>query len=149
MKLVLAGLWVALVALGTAYGVALYLPGGSDTKAAAAVPVLLQSQKTRVINVPMVIDGALHGFVAAQFAFTEDTNVLKTLQVPPDVYLLDEAFRAIYSDPALDPRHLEKYDLQKLTARLVKGTNDRLGAPLIKDVLIENFAYIDKDVAKG
>ena len=131
MKLVLAGLWVALVALGTAYGVALYLPGGSDTKVAAAVPVLLQSQKTRVINVPM------------------DTNVLKTLQVPPDVYLLDEAFRAIYSDPALDPRHLEKYDLQKLTARLVKGTNDRLGAPLIKDVLIENFAYIDKDAAKG
>ena len=135
MKLVLAGLWVAVVALGTAYGVALYLPGGPDTKVAAAVPVVLQSQKTRVINVPMVIDGALHGFVAAQFAFTED--------------LLDEAFRAIYSDPALDPRHLEKYDLQKLTARLVKSTNDRLGAPLVKDVLIENFAYIDKDVAKG
>ena len=118
-------------------------------KAAAATPVALQSQKTRVINVPVVIDGALRGFVAAQFVFTEDANLLKTLQVPPDVYLLDEAFRAIYSDGSLDPRHVEKYDLQKLTARLVKNTNDRLGAPVIKDVLIENFSYIDKDVAKG
>lgn len=149
MKLLASGLWVVAVALGTAYGAALYLPGGSDAKAAAAAPAVLQSQKTRVINVPVVVDGALRGFVAAQFVFTEDSNVLKTLQVPPDVYLLDEAFRAIYSDTALDPHHVEKYDLQKLTARLVKGTNDRLGAPLIKDVLIENFSYIDKDVAKG
>ncbi|RYC32361.1 hypothetical protein D3273_08180 [Lichenibacterium minor] len=150
MKLVFAGLWVTAVALGTAYGVALYLPGASDAaKAAAPPPPVLQSQKTRVINVPMVIDGALRGFMAAQFVFTEDSNVLKTLQVPPDVYLLDEAFRAIYSDTALDPHHVERYDLQKLTARLVKGTNDRLGAPLIKDVLIENFSYIDKDVTKG
>ena len=150
MKVLVTGLWVVLVALGTAYGVALYLPGGSDAaKAATAAPVVLQTQKTRVINVPVVVQGALCGFVVAQFVFTEDGNLLKTLQVPPDVYLLDEAFRAIYSDTSLDPQHVEKYDLQKLTARLVKSTNDRLGAPLIKDVLIENFSYIDKDAGKG
>ena len=151
MKLVFAGLWVALVALGTAYGVALYWPGHSaDPEVTAAAPaVVLQTQKTRVLNVPMVIDGALRGFVSVQFVFTQDSNVLKTLQVPPDVYLLDEAFKAIYSDTALDPQHVEKYDLQKLTTQLVKTTNDRLGAVLIKDVLIENFAYIDKDAAKG
>ena len=31
----------------------------------------------------------------------------------------------------------------------MKSTNDRLGVPLIKDVLIENFSYIDKDANKG
>lgn len=151
MKLILAGLWVTLVALGAAYGAALYWPSGdTDAKASTAAPaVVLQSQKTRVLNVPVVIEGAVRGFVSVQFVFTEDTNVLKTLQVPPDAFLLDEAFRAIYSDTALDPRHVEKYDLQKLTAQLVKSTNDRLGAQLIKDVLIDNFSYIDKDEAKG
>ena len=149
MKLVASGLWVTAVALGTAYGVALNLPAGTSTEAAAAAPVVLQIQKTRVIDVPVLVDGALRGFVAAQFVLTEDGNVLKTLQVPPDAYLLDEAFRAIYSDAALDPRHVERYDLQKLTARLVKSTNDRLGAPVLKDVLIENFSYVDKDAAKG
>ena len=151
MKLLLAGLWGVVVALGTAYGVAVYLPGGpSDpAKAAAAAPVVLQSQKTRVINVPMVVDGMVRGFVSAQFVLTEDSSLMKTLQVPAAAYLLDEAFRAIYSDTALDPRHVEKYDLRKLTAQLLKSTNDRLGAPLLKDVLIENFSYIDKDVAKG
>lgn len=149
MKLLVTGLWVVLVALGAAYGMALYAPGGAETAKAAAVPVLLQTQKTRVINVPVVSDGAVRGFVAAQFVFTEDGNLAKTLQVPPDVYLLDEAFRALYSDTSLDPQHVERYDLKRLTTALVKTVNDRLGVPLIKDVLIENLSYIDKDAGKG
>ena len=149
MKLVLAGLWVTAVALGTAYGVAIYLPGaGAASAKPAAAPVVLQSQKTRVINVPIVVDGTVHGFVAVQFVFTEDSALLKTFPVGPDVYLLDEAFRTLYSDTKLDPDHIERYDLQKLTAHLVQSTNERLGAPLVKDVLIENFAYIDKDSGK-
>ena len=148
MKLFMSGLWVTLVALGTAYGVALYLP--SDAAGAAKpAAVVLQSQKTRVINVPVVMDGLVRGFVAMQFVFTMDGNVLKGLPVAPEVYLLDEAFRTIYSDPGLDPHHVEKYDLKALTAHLVQSTNERLGAALVKDVLIENFSYIDKDAGKG
>lgn len=148
MKLLFVGLWVTLVALGTAYGVAVLAPsaGGAADKPAA---VSLQSQKTRVINVPMVVDGAVQGFVAMQFVFTADAASLKTLPVTPEVYLLDEAFRTLYSDPGLDPRHVEKYDLRRLTTHLVQSTNDRLGAPLVKDVLIENFSYIDKDAGKA
>lgn len=148
MKLLLTGLWVVVVALGAAYGVALYMPTGSDAAKAAAAPVALVTQKTRVINVPVITGGALHGFVSAQFVFTQDGNIAKTLQVQPDVFLLDEAFRALYSDTAFDPDHVERYDLKKLTATLVKATNDRLGVPLLKDVLIENFSYIDKDANK-
>lgn len=148
MKLLLAGLWVTFVALGTAYGVAVSLPAPGDGAEKPAA-VALQSQKTRVINVPVVIEGAVRGFVAVQFVFTIDGAALKALPVPPEVYLLDEAFRTIYSDSGLDPRHVEKYDLQKLTAHLVDSVNGRLGAPLVKDVLIENFSYIDKDAGKS
>lgn len=148
MKLLMTGLWVVLVALGSAYGVALCGSAGSDPAKAAAAPLMLQTQKTRVINVPVVAGGAVRGFVAAQFVFTQDGNLAKTLQIPPDVYLLDEAFRALYSDTALDPQHIERYDLKRLTAELVKAVNARLGVPLIKDVLIENLSYIDKDAGK-
>ena len=147
MKLLLVGLWVTLVALGSAYGVAVYMPAASGPAKASPV-VVLQSQKTRVINVPVVADGTVHGFVAVQFAFTMDAAVAKTMQVPPDVYLLDEAFRTLYAEVGLDASHIEKYDLKQLTSHLVQSTNDHLGAPLIKDVLIENFTYIDKDPDK-
>ena len=147
MKLLISGVWVTAVALGSAYGMAHFMPPGGDA-AKAAPAAVLQSQKTRVINVPVITGGALRGFVSVQFVFTLDANLQKNLQVPPEIYLLDEAFRALYTDATLDPAHVEKYDLQKLIARLVKGTNDRLGVPLVKDVLIENFVYIDKDVDK-
>jgi len=147
LKLLLVGLWVTLVALGSAYGVSLYAPA-PVTEGKSVAAVVLQTQTTRVINVPVVADGLVRGFVAVQFVFTMDANALKALQVPPEVYLLDDAFRAIYSDNSLDPRHVERYDLQKLTSRLVQNTNERLGVPLIKDVLIENFSYIDEDTDK-
>lgn len=147
MKVFLVGLWVTLVALGTAYGVAVYLPSSTgSTKAAAAV--VLQSQKTRVLNVPIVTDGQVRGFMAVQFVFTTDASLAKALQVPPEVYLLDEAFRTIYADSAIYLNHDEKYDLKKLTSHLVESTNAHLGAPMIKDVLIDNFQYIDKDSGK-
>ena len=143
MKLLLIGVWVTLVALGAAYGAALYLPALTAPKTAAS-PVL-QYQKTRVLNVPMIADGVVQGFMAMQFVFTIDGTTLKTLHVPPEVYLLDEAFRTIYSDSSLDFHNLSKYDLVRFTSHLVAATNDHLGAPLVKDVLIEQFSYISRD----
>lgn len=145
MKVVLVGLWVIIVALGATYGAAVYLPVQTSSAKAAAVPSGLQYDKTRVLNIPMIADGVVQGFVAVQFAFTLDGATLKSLKVPPEIYLLDEAFRTIYTDERLDFHHLEKYDLAKLTSHLVEATNAHLGAPLIKEVLIENFSYIDKD----
>lgn len=147
MKVLLVGLWVTLVALGTAYGVAVYMPSTTG-QAKAASAVVLQSQKTRVLNVPIVTDGQVRGFMAVQFVFTTDANLAKALQVPPEVYLLDEAFRTIYADSSIYLNHDEKYDLKKLTSHLVESTNAHLGVPMIKDVLIENFEYIDKDIGK-
>ena len=146
MKLFAVGLWVVLVALGCTYAAAIYLPQSNGQPSAA---VQLQVQKTRVINVPIIVDGAVQGFISMQFAYTIDGATLKSLQVPPEIYLLDEAFRAVYTDRSLDTRHVEKYDLAQLTQRLVETTNAHLGAPLIKEVLIENFSYVSKDVNKN
>ncbi len=147
MKVILVGLWVTLVALGTAYGVAVYMPS-SSAQGKAAPAVVLQSQKTRVINVPILADAQVRGFMAVQFVFTTDSTLTKTLQVPPEVYLLDEAFRTIYADSTLYLNHGEKYDLKALTTHLVESTNARLGAPMIKDILIESFDFIDPDGGK-
>ena len=147
MKVFLVGLWVTLVALGTAYGVAVYMPSSTGQTTAAAA-VVLQSQKTRVLNVPIVTEGQVRGFMAVQFVFTTDANLAKTLQVSPEIYLLDEAFRTIYADSTIYLNHDEKFDLKKLTSHLVESTNAHLGAPMIKDVLIDSFEYIDKDIGK-
>ncbi len=143
MKAFLIGLWVIAVALGASYAVALVeTPAKVDAKAGASA---LESQKTRVINVPIVAGGAVRGFIVAQFAYTTDPGKTKTLSVSPEVFLLDEAFRTLYADDKLDFEHLDKYDITALTKRLVAATNARLGEDVVHDVLVQDFTFISKE----
>ena len=143
MKAFLVGLWVIAVALGASYAVA-FVETPAKVDAAAGKPAL-ESQKTRVINVPIVADGAVRGFIVAQFAFTTDAGKMKTLSVSPEVFLLDEAFRTLYADDKLDFLHLDKYDISGLTKHLVTATNSRLGEDVVHDVLVQDFTFISKE----
>ena len=143
MKAFVIGLWVLAVALGTSYAVAIVeTPARPDPSSAKAA---LDVQKTRVINVPMIAGGAVRGFIVAQFGYTVEAAQAKALSVSPDAFLLDEAFRAIYTDDKLDFLHLDKYDINGFTGRLVAATNKRLGAPIVHDVLIQDFTFISKE----
>jgi hypothetical protein len=143
MKTLLVGLWIAAVALGSTLATA-YLKAtpARAAKETAAVP---QVQKARGISVPIIADGAVRGYVVAEFSFTVDPDVMRQMPLSPEVFLLDEAFRLIYSDPTLDFKHLEKYDLTKLTTELTKRTNARLGVKLLKQVLVQDFNFAPKD----
>ena len=143
MKSFFIGLWVLAVALGTSYAVAVVETPGKPG-AASAKPAL-EVQKTRVINVPMIANGAVRGFIVAQFAYTVDAGKAKSLSVSPEVFLLDEAFRAVYTDDKLDFLHLDKYDIGGLTKRLVAATNARLGEDVVHDVLVQDFTFISKE----
>lgn len=145
MKTFLVGLWVLIVALGANYAVAMMDSPRKVADGAADKPSDLTMQKTRVLNVPMIADGALRGFIVAQFNYTVDSAKQKSLSVSPEAFLLDEAFRTIYTDDHLDFLHLERYDVNGLTAHLVAATNKRLGMPLVRDVLIQDFTFISKE----
>ena len=144
MRAFFVGLWVLVVALGTSYAVATLAVPSRGGEAAGKAPTL-QVEKTRVINVPMIAAGAIRGFIVAQFNYTVDGAKVKTLGVTPDVFLLDEAFRTIYTDDKLDFRHLEKYDINTFTKHLVEATNRRLGAEVVHEVLIQDFTFISKE----
>ena len=144
MKAFVIGLWVLIVALGASYAVA-FVDTPAKSTDAGAPKLNLQMEKTRVINVPMIAGGEVRGFIVAQFAYTVDAAKLKGLSVTPDVFLLDEAFRAVYTDDHLDFLHLDKYDINGLTTRLVAATNKRLGADVVHDILIQDFTFISKE----
>lgn len=144
MKAMIAGIWTLIVSLGATYAVA-YMGSPPPPGAAQAAKPVLEVEKTRVLNVPVISDGAVRGFIVAQFAYTVDPKQAKTLTVTPDVFLLDEAFRKIYADDHLDFLHLEKYDVNALTAYLVTATNQRLGMDIVHDVLVQDFTFVSKE----
>lgn len=144
MKAFVAGLWALIVALGATFAVAMVSMPAKTNLGTEGKPAL-QVEKTRVLNVPMIAGGAIRGYIVAQFNYTVDGSKAKSVSVSPEVFLLDEAFRTIYTDDHLDFLHLEKYDINGLTTHLVAATNQRLGVDLIHDVLIQDFTFISKE----
>jgi hypothetical protein len=147
MSYLVAGIWACLVTLGAVYGSwsaqMAKLEGDHSPKVSVDV------RKTRSLSVPIIADGKVNGYILAQFTYAVDTAQASSIQIAPEIYILDEAFKAIYSDPDLDFRHLERYDVKALTKRLVSEVNARMNAKVLADVLIEEFAYIGKsDIQK-
>jgi hypothetical protein len=85
----------------------------------------------------------------AQFVFSVDSKTLQQMAVKPDIFLVDEAFKTIYSGDSVDFRQFKKQDLPMLAKRIGDNVNKRLGVALINDVLIQEFNYIAKDRVRG
>ena len=151
IKLILSGLWVCLVTLASTYAAVSWLAPRAPEPETQTQKLQggLESVKTKMISVPVVADGAIHGYVMAQFVFTVDSKTMKHLSIKPDVFLVDEAFKAIYSGETIDFRKFKKRDLQGLSKQIGDNVNKRLGVRLIEDVLVQELNYIAKDHVRG
>ncbi|CAN0601198.1 hypothetical protein [Roseibium polysiphoniae] len=147
IKMLVVGLWMPIAALGSSYATVYWMNdkmAASDGETAGLGG--LDYETIRPVNVPILSDGALQGYVVAKLVFTADADALRELPVPPHPFLIDEAFRRIYADEALDFKRLERYDLDALTSHLKGAANQRIGSDVVQDVLVEEFNYFDKDV---
>ena len=143
MRLIASCIWIIVVTSASAYVSSAWR--SKDTQSGTPVNKAgdLVRKKTMPLNVPMIANGIVEGYIVAQFIYLADTQSLKELSVPPNDFITDEAFRALYSGQ-VDFNHLQKYDLQSLTKALAEKINQRLGREIIKDVLVEEFTYVPK-----
>jgi hypothetical protein len=151
LKTVGLGVWAAVVALIATYMAA--TANNGDTVEAvraeqAPAPTGTEFRKPPAITVPMIYDGQLRGYVVAKIVFTADAADLHASPIDPQPFVLDEAFRHIYTDGKIEFDHMSKYNLDTITGAIKDAVNKRLGAELIKDVLIDELNYVDKSTLK-
>ncbi len=147
IKMLALAIWASIAALLASSAGAHWQASREKMPQAANAARNYEFRKTRVINVPIVSGGALEGYVIVQFLYAIDARAADTLNVSPDAFLMDHAFRALYGDPRLDFRHLEKYDMSGLTADLKTMLNQKLGEGMVSEVLIQDFSYMSKEQA--
>ena len=145
IRLFMTGAWVCVITLAAAYGISQWVASGGKLMVRKDYLEGLEYEKTRMINVPMIVDGAVQGYIAAQFVFTVDAKTVRQLSVPPDPFVVHEAFRRIYSEERIDFKNLKKQDLVPLLKAIKQDVNERMQANIVQDVLIEEFNYISKD----
>ena len=132
MKSLLVAIWCCLVVGGSSFGAAYVMKMKPDKQPASAAA--FETRKTRELNVPIVRDGAVKGYVVVMLNYVVDLAAAKNLPVPPDAFVTDETFQYIYSDDKIDFAHLDKLDLGKMTETLVDRINTRLRANVVTDM---------------
>lgn len=151
IRMLLVGLWAAAIALVSSYASATWQSdAGAPPAAEKKEPALagLEYRKPPAITVPMISDGRLRGYVVAKLVYTADSHALHAFPIDPEAFVMDEAFRRIYTDGKIEFDQMSKYDLDELTKSIKANVNARLGADLIHDLLIEEVNYVDKESLK-
>ncbi len=151
IKVIVSAVWICIIALGSSYVAASWKATGKVPAAEEPGDQLtgLNYTKTDPINVPIIDGGKIAGYVIAQFVYTADAQVQKKLSVPPDPFILDEAFRAVFDDEHIDFTHLERFDIAGLTKTIKEDVNKRFGGALIQDMLVEQFAFVSIDEVRA
>ncbi|MBX2806940.1 MAG: hypothetical protein KTR19_13280 [Hyphomicrobiales bacterium] len=146
IKSVLLAVWIAAVSLGSAYGVLkMQTAKKSEEKHEDGLLSKVEYVKPNEISVPMIIDGRVTGYVIARFVFAINSEALNKGSVPPDFFLIDEAFKIIYEGQIIDFKSIKKQDLPQVAINIKKSINKRMEAELVKDVLIQELKYIPSD----
>lgn len=151
IKLIIVGVWAVVVALGSSYA-AISMSGGSEEAVAedqSDYYAGLDYRSTDAITVPMISDKKLQGYIIARFVYTIDGKVAEKLAVPPEPFVLDEAFRRLYASENFDFDNPQRYDLTALTTVIKTSVNERYGKELVHEVLIEQFDYIPKGTTRA
>lgn len=145
IRAVILSLWVGTVALGAERAL-LWREARQKAEAAAlaaAVPVQsVETRKAKPLSAPIARGGRLRGYVVAQLSYVVDAQEAARFGRDVEPYVLDEGFATLYADASFDPDHLDTYDLARFKAALIERLATRLGARIVRDVLIQDFNYV-------
>lgn len=141
LKFLLSGIWICLVTSASVYAASSWSAGASASAEKGPYIKGLDYQKTRTMTVPVIQKGEVTGYVVARFVFTAEAEMLRSLPVPPEVFVVDEAFRTLYAEDQVDFEHIERYDLTELTQKITERVNARMQTDLIQDTLVDQLNY--------
>lgn len=147
IRIVVTGLWICVITVLSSYAAVSWMPGMSPPETEEYLDGLVY-QKLQPLQVPIIAEGAVQGYVVATIVFTADSRTMKRLSVVPNSFVMDEAFQQIYNDKELNFRNMKKYDVTKRLDQIKRSVNKRMGSEIVKDVMIENLNFVSKSDIK-
>lgn len=144
LKLILTGVWVAVVTLGSVYAsIELYKPADPAAEAAKkkAVEELVRGE---MITFPVITNGAVEGYFLSRTSYIVDKTKIADVTLPIPAMLTDELYTALVGDRVIRIKENHGFDLKTFKARIKSALNARLGGDIVLDVIIEQLDYLSK-----
>jgi hypothetical protein len=142
IKTLFVAVWSCLVMVGATFGASYVMKVKAEKESAKPAESAFETRKTRELNVPIIRDGVVKGYVVVQLNYVVDLEVAKTLQAPPEAFVIDETFQYIYGDDKIDFAHLDRIDIGKVTENLIQKINTRLRSNVITDMGVVEFNFL-------
>lgn len=145
LKITILGMWIIAVTAAATYA-SVHLQAMSSAPSAEAPDDLgVEELKAEMTSVPMIRGGEIVGYLIIQLSFQADRRLLKEKNLEPLPYINDAAFRAIFASTDVDFRRLRSRDLDRLTVAIAEEANTRIGAELVRQVLIQQLNFVAKE----
>lgn len=111
-----------------------------------AEPVAIKSEifKTKNVNIPVISQGEVKGYIVVQFGYRIEGDEAKKTSETAEMYILDEAINALYASTAKLGGQLERYQIQELTPALLKKVQERLSTTKITDLMLQEFTFVPR-----
>ena len=148
-KIILTGVWVAAVALGTVYAsIELSKPGDPNAEEAAkkAVQELVRGELT---TYPVIADGRVEGYFLAKLSYIADKTKVAAITLPIGPLITDELYSALVGEKVIRIGYTRNLDVKVFRERVKEAVNKRLGDEVVFDVIIEQIDYMSKEALQG
>ena len=146
IRLILIGVWACIVMIGAGFAMTRFQPT-TPRHAASTSAALIQGYKTKEINVPRIVKGQISGYVVAQFVYYVDLTKAKAEKLPPDPFVVAEAYRYLYEDEAINFADMKPVNLAQMTDAIRNGVNKKIGADAVTDVVVQELTFLSSGQA--
>ncbi|MBR0556976.1 hypothetical protein J5J10_14910 [Ciceribacter sp. L1K23] len=145
VKLLIAGVWVCLVTLGSVY-VAVYMATAPvEVSEEEARKAQLQLVRGESVTIPLIADGKVKGYFLGRISFMMDKEKIKDVELPMTEMMTDELFTLLVGNRMVDIANISAFDVEAFRTTVKEDLNKRLGDAMIEEVLVEQLDYLSKE----
>ena len=145
--LIYTGVWACSATLAATYGGFYYRTHPAQSSVTLSVNHI-KPRDLKTITVPIIRNGQIRGYITAEFSIIGQSSEPHEQSPDIDSYVLDEAYRLIYSEADVDFDFIRQTDLARLTSDIKSRVNSRLGKEALQDVLVSSFHYVSSEDVK-
>jgi len=143
VKFIIMGLWVLLVTLG-----GLFIGYGMTNKSQVeSVDIEIGAQgkrtqgSTETMNVPVMVEGGVKGYLLVQLTYIMDEKIQSDINLELAPFVHDAIFAEFFG-AYTDVLQVEKMRFEPSRQRIIDNVNQRFGALILTDLLVQQFNFI-------
>ena len=145
LKLILTGVWVAIVTLGSVYFSIQMSKAPDPAEEEAKKKAVQELVKGEVVTFPVIAQGRVEGYFLTRTSFIADKTKLGEITLPIPELLTDELYTELVGDKVIRVSENRNFDLKAFKARVKEALNKKLGADVVLDVIVEQIDYLSKE----